>query len=172
MNGRFAVTFLFTLLSLFGCASAPVVVQNAPKPEPAMVVELQYQPDKKKVLASFDKGLGQYLGSGGGRVSGRINGTVEWDLYEDQRDTRLHRAQFVGVIATTDGKRLRFESIGFFLHRESDPNFWDMTAALFLEANQQEYPWLTPPLATWAGAVDIRGYRHSYRVNLPHEELP
>lgn len=172
MSDKLLAGFLFTMFSLFGCASAQVSMQNAPKPEPALIIELQYQPAKEKVIPSFDRGLGRYLGSGSGCVSGRMNGTVELDLYEDQRDTRLHRAQFVGVIVTTDGSRLRFESIGFFVHRESDPNYWDMTAALFLEANQQQYPWLEVPLAIWAGAVDIRGYRHSYRVNLPQERLP
>lgn len=167
MYGKPMASFLFTMAFLFGCASAQVPVQKAPKPEPALIIELQYQPDKEKVVVSFDRGLGQYLGSGGGRVSGKINGTVEWDLYEDQRDARLHRAQFVGIIVTADGTRLRFESIGFFVHREADPNYWDMTAALFVESNQHKHSWLNAPLAAWAGAVDIRDYRHSYRVYLP-----
>ena len=62
------------------------------------VLELQYKEGMQRVVPSFEKSYGRYLGSGIGKLKGRLEGSVAWDLYEEQSEPKLHRTQFVGRI--------------------------------------------------------------------------
>ena len=135
------------------------------------VVRLQFDDGQKRVVRAFGKSHGKYLGSGNGTVSGVLDGTVLWDLYEDQDDPQLHRAQFVGRITGKDGSAIAFETSGYFVPRKGDDDFMDLTSAVYLhDAKGPGFRRFAGNLAVWEGHVDTRTYSHRYRLRLLGKE--
>jgi len=134
-------------------------------------VRLEYDNNQKRVVRGFGKSHGKYLGSGNGTVSGVLDGTVLWDLYEDQDDPQLHRAQFVGRITGKDGSAIAFETSGYFVARKGDDHFWDLTSAVYLhDAKGPGFRRFAGNLAVWEGYTDTRTYSARYRLRLLGKE--
>jgi len=115
-------------------------------------------------VTSREAGEGEYIGSGEGTVDGpRINGTVRWDLFEEQEET-LCRSNLAGVIETNDGAEIHFDSRGFFIKPDrSKPNKWVTSASVHFTADER-YEWLNAQLAVWAGEFDMETYCHHYQA--------
>lgn len=135
------------------------------------VLELQYKEGMQRVVPSFEKNYGKYLGSGVGELKGALKGSVVWDLYEEQSDPRLHRTQFVGRITAPDGSEIDFETTGYFIPRQGDAHFWDLTSAThFSDAKGKTYRRLAGRVGLLEGyvhVVDASTYVHTYTLYFP-----
>ena len=116
-------------------------------------------------VTSREAGEGEYIGSGEGTARGsRINGTVQWDLFEKREET-LCRSNLTGVIETNDGAQIRFDSRGFFIKPdETNPNQWITSASVYFYTADGRYKWLNTRLAVWEGEFDMVTFRHHYHV--------
>jgi hypothetical protein len=139
-------------------------------PTPYATLEPRYVSGTPRVAPGFDKSYGTYLGSGTGKAMGKLNGAVVWDLYEDQSAPELHRTQFVGRITAADGSTVAFETTGYFVPRPGDPQFWDLTSAVFFsQATGNTQKALAGKIGLWEGHVHIpdpNTYVHSYAIYL------
>ena len=115
-------------------------------------------------ISSADGKLGEYIGSGEGKVTGlRIRGTVRWDLFET-RGENLCQSNLCGVIDTYDGAQFEFDSLGYFMRTDlSNPNQWITSAAVTFKTTADQYAWLNNLLATLHGEFDMGAYRHRYQ---------
>jgi hypothetical protein len=130
----------------------------------------KYESGMQRVVPSFKKNYGEYLGSGTGEITGKVSGSVAWDLYEEQSDPAVHVAQFVGRITAPDHSKISFETTGFFVPRQADKAFWDLTSSIrFYNAQGQAYRDLDGKIGVWEGAVHIVGdnYVHTYKIYVP-----
>jgi hypothetical protein len=130
----------------------------------------KYESGMKRVVPSFKKAHGRYLGSGGGEITGKVSGSVAWDLYEEQSDPAVHVTQFVGRLTAPDHSKIDFETTGFFVPRQADKAFWDLTSAIrFYGAEGQAYRDLAGKIGVWEGAVHIAGdnFVHTYKIFVP-----
>jgi len=127
-------------------------------------IELQYRPKMSPVTSSEGR-VGEYLGSGDGTVKGsRIQGTVRWDLFEDQGEN-VCPSNLRGIIETNDGAQIRFDSMGFFIRPDkSNPNRWVTSASVHFDTADRRYVWLSALLAVWEGELDMETYRHRYQA--------
>jgi hypothetical protein len=130
----------------------------------------KYESGMQRVVLFFNKNHGKYLGSGAGEITGKVSGSVAWDLYEEQSDSAVHVAQFVGRITAPDHSKIDFETTGFFVPRQADKTFWDLTSAIrFYDAQGQAYRDLAGKIGVWEGAVHIAGenFVHTYKIYVP-----
>ncbi len=114
---------------------------------------------------------GERIGSGVGRIEGRLSGTVEWTFYaaecryrpdgsEDPQAGRTDAGHNVcrttpgGVIRTDDGAVIHFEARGFGLRRDDAHPKWHLTAALRFSTAAAKYRWLNDALGLWEGDFD------------------
>jgi hypothetical protein len=158
-------------LAVLAVTVAAGVANAAPdQPMPYATLELRYVPDTPRVAPGFDKSYGTYLGSGTGKAMGKLNGTVAWDLYEEQSAPELHRTQFVGRITAADGSTVAFETTGYFVPRPGDPQFWDLTSAVFFSHATGSAPkTLAGSIGLWQGYVHIpdpNTFEHRYTIYL------
>ena len=138
------------------------------------VLQLHYKEGMHRIAPTFKKNYGEYLGSGTGEITGKVNGSVVWDLYEEQSDPKLHRTQFVGRITSSDGSTLSFEATGYFIPRAGDEHYWDLTSAIyFIDAKGVAYQELARRIGLWQGNVHIRTdadahttFSHTYTLYL------
>lgn len=134
-------------------------------------LELEYKDGMQRVVPSFEKSYGKYLGSGVGRLKGKLEGSVAWDLYEEQSDPKLHRTQFVGRITAPDGSAIDFETTGYFVPRREAGPFWDLTSAIyFSHVRGEAYELLAGRVGLLEGhvqVVDAATYVHTYTVYFP-----
>ncbi len=130
-------------------------------------VELQNRPGMP-VVTSPESKVGKLVASGDGKVKGpRAQGTVRWDLFEDQGET-VCRSNLRGVIETTDGAQIQFDTMGFFMRPEkSKPSKWVTSAAVHFDTADKRYEWLKRLLAIWEGDFDMQTGRHFYKVRAP-----
>lgn len=91
-------------------------------------INLEYQQDKEPVYKN-DK-VGEYLGSGEGLVHGRVNGTVQWSLFEAQCPV-FYASNLFGIITTDDGAEIGFDSIGFFRRPNKGSHIWNKSSGFF-----------------------------------------
>jgi hypothetical protein len=156
-------------------AASALTLVSAP---PAMSADLteyallqgKYESGMKRVVPSFKKNYGKYLGSGSGEITGKVSGSVAWDLYEEQSDAAVHVTQFVGRITAPDQSKIDFQTMGFFVPRQADNAFWDLTSAIrFYDAKGQTYRDLAGKIGVWEGAVHIAGndFAHTYKIYVP-----
>jgi len=133
-------------------------------------VELQFRQGMAPVGSAEGKG-GEYIGSGAGTVKGaQIDGTVRWDLFEEQEET-LCRSNLTGVIETNEGAQIQFESRGFFIKPDqSNPNKWITSASVHFDTTDQRYEWLNTHLAVWEGEFDMETFCHHYQAYVPVAE--
>jgi len=118
------------------------------------------QPD-----TSPDGRVGPYLASGQGTAEGTtLRGTVTWDLFEDQEDDSLHPSDMAGVIATADGAKISFQTIGIFVARNEEKTRWHQTAAMRFRTVDERYARLNTVLATMEGTFDYDTRTHHYKV--------
>lgn len=129
-------------------------------------VRLQYKEGKPAV--SMNGKVGDYVGSGEGSVSGaNIRGDVHWTLFEAVRPGACDSNLF-GVITTEDGAEIRFDTMGFFRRPDKErSHLWVTSAAVRFETDDVRYAWLTDILGVWEGTLDMRSYKHHYRVFAP-----
>ena len=100
---------LVAIALLLPVAAAPAVAQT----EAVLKLTLQYQQSDHKVINEGTPLFGHYLGTGDGVATGTLQGTVDWDLYEDQSRDDLHPAHFRGFIAH-QGTPYAFQLIGVY----------------------------------------------------------
>jgi hypothetical protein len=130
----------------------------------------QYEAGLQRVVPAFNKNYGKYLGSGTAEVSGKISGSVAWDLYEEQSDSDVHRTQFVGQITAKDHSKIFFETTGFFVPRQADQAYWDLTSSIrFYDAEGQAYRDVAGKIGLWEGYVHIADdkFVHTYKIYVP-----
>ncbi len=132
-------------------------------PDHLMEVELAYREGKSRMSDGEGK-VGHYLGSGDGTVMGpKIQGTVQWDLFENQApevcDAHLH-----GIITTEDGARIDFDVLGFFRAPSGPERVWSLTASVVFGTKEPQYGWRADSPYRWEGTFDESTYRHHYRV--------
>ncbi len=127
-------------------------------------LELQYRPRMTAVMSTEGK-LGKHVGSGDGAIEGpRIQGTVRWDLFEDQGES-VCGSNLRGLIETNDEAHIQFDAMGFFMRPDkSKPNRWITSAAVRFDTADKRYKWLNTRLAMWEGQFDMNTGRHHYRV--------
>lgn len=127
------------------CASGILLVvagMAAAQTQPAMTLELTFQQSEQKLIESGSNLFGRYLGSGDGNVAGAVEGTVAWDLYEDQSRDDLHPAQFHGLLEVESGS-YPFQLIGVYTPRQSERvtapdggehvRFWELTGTIVFD---------------------------------------
>lgn len=135
------------------------------------VLELQYKPGMQRVVPSFEKSYGKYLGSGVGKLESKLESSVAWDLYEEQSDPKLHRTQFVGRITAPDGSTIDFETTGYFIPRQGDSPLWDLTSAIYFSHAKGETYWRLAGrvglLQGYVHVVDADTYVHTYTLYFP-----
>ncbi len=136
------------------------------KLERLLELDLQFRWELPPVT-SREAGEGEFIGSGDGTAQGsRINGTVRWDLFEKQEET-LCRSNLTGVIETSDGAQIQFDSRGFFIKPgEATPNKWIASAAVYFQSIDIRYEWLNMRLAVWNGEFNMSIFHHHYHVYL------
>lgn len=124
--------------------------------------DLEPDPQASPVVPA-DGRIGELLGSGHGRVSGPLAGTIEWSFFEDVGETAC-LANPGGYIHTDDGARIRFDAMGYATRSDpGDPN-WTLTASLRFDTEDDRYAWLRDTLGVWEGSfVETEG-RASYRA--------
>lgn len=135
-------------------------------------LQLEAKEGMERIAPTFKKNYGRYLGSGTGEIKGTVNGSVVWDLYEEQSDPKLHRTQFVGRLTSSDGSTVSFETTGYFI--PGGANHFDLTSAVyFRDAKGAAYQELAHRIGLWQGHVDIRSdadahttYSHVYTLYL------
>jgi hypothetical protein len=106
----------------------------------------KYESGMQRVVLSFNKNHGKYLGSGAGEITGKVSGSVAWDLYEEQSRFRNHR---------------------IFRSRQADKTFWDLTSAIrFYDAQGQAYSDVAGKIGVWEGSVHFAGdnFVHTYKI--------
>ncbi len=132
-------------------------------------VELQYKRGMPAFNSSEGK-LGKLVGSGEGKVNGpKIQGTVHWDLFEDQGET-VCESNLRGLIETNDGAEIKFDTMGFFMRPDkSKPNKWITSAAVRFDTADSRYESLKAVLAVWEGEFDMETGRLYYKVYAPRE---
>ncbi|MBT4126508.1 MAG: hypothetical protein HOE43_08950 [Chloroflexi bacterium] len=125
-------------------------------------VELDYDPQAKQASDAAGK-PGGYIGSGVGTATGDINGSIAWDLYEDQSPEKCD-ASFVGVITTPTGDEINFQTRGMLLApTPAEPAIFRTNSEIVIVANQQ-FP--SDLKGDWIGTFDASTYHHSYVVNV------
>ena len=141
--------------------------------------DLEYDTDVAAVVPPEGR-EGEYIGSGGGRVTGeRISGTIRWSMFaadcayllvragvDPGPGEHLCRVHPCGLIETTDGARIQFDATGYGLRgAERDrPYLWRLTAALHFATEDARCRWLNTALGLWEGAFDERCGRARYRA--------
>jgi hypothetical protein len=161
---------VYVLMAAFALtwASSPLAM-SAGLTEYALL-QAKYESGMQRVVPSFKKNYGKYLGSGAGKITGKVSGSVAWDLYEEQSDPAAHVTQFVGRITAPDHSKIDFETAGFFVPRQADKAFWDLTSAIrFYDAEGRAYRDLAGKIGVWVGAVHIAGdnFVHTYKIYVP-----
>jgi hypothetical protein len=173
VGGQGSKTLVRAIAALVAMFGTSVALAASLYPVAYATLELQYRSTMPRVMPSFDKSNGTYLGSGTGQAKGKLGGTVDWDLYEDQSVADLHRTQFVGQITTGDGSKVAFETTGYFVPRPGNAQFWDLTSAVyFSHATGSAYQELNGTIGLWEGHVHIidpSTYRHSYTIYISAE---
>jgi hypothetical protein len=128
---------------------------------PLFDAELAYVTEMAAVVSSEDR-EGEYIGSGGGQVTGeRLSGTIRWSMFaadcayllvragvDPGPGQHLCRVRPGGVIETNDGAQIRFDASGYGL-RGADPDrpsLWRLTAALQFATEDARYRWLNTTL--------------------------
>ncbi len=126
-------------------------------------IYLEYKEGKPPV--SMDGKIGEYIGSGVGRVEGsKIRGTVHWTLFE-LVNKEACQSNLFGIITTEDGEKINFDSMGIFMVPDKEkPHLWVTTAGVSFETDDEKYRWLNSLLGVWEGEFDSKSYRHHYRV--------
>ncbi len=129
-------------------------------------LELQFRWEMQPVT-SREAGEGEYIGSGEGTATGSsINGIVRWDLFE-KREGILCRSNLPGVIETSDGAPIQFDSRGFFIQPdETNPNRWITSASVRFYTADERYKWLNIRLGVWEGEFDMATFHHHYHAYL------
>lgn len=114
--------------------------------------------------------LGSPLGAGDGTVRGRVEGSVQWNLFEDQR-ADFCGANHEGVIETHDGARIEFSTLGYY-QQQAEPNghLWNLAAGLILQTEDEKYRWLTGSPTLIEGEVDLKTYKLLAQVYSPREK--
>lgn len=169
-----SLAFFLSVSQATGAAQMQQPARSASLAESA-TLHLEYRDGMKRVAPDFKKNYGRYLGSGSGSIEGAVNGSVAWDLFEEQSDPNLHRTQFVGRITAADGATVSFETTGYFIPRPRDDHYWDLSSAVyFTHAKGADYQRLAGRIGLWRGYVDIRTddeagstYSHTYSLYLP-----
>lgn len=110
---------------------------------------------------------GDHVGSGEGTVSGRLNGTIQWSLYENSNKEAC-TMQFVGEILTEDGARIRFEGQGHAIIPDGKtPSRWKQGGAFRFSTEVERYVWLNSTLAAWQGHFDAETETAELRFYAP-----
>ena len=116
---------------------------------------------------SPDGRVGQYLASGQGTADGaQLEGTVSWDLFEDQEDETIHPSDMAGHIHTTDGASISFQTLGVFIPENDAKTRWQQSAAMRFHTDDERYGWLNGVLATMDGSFDYDTMTHRYHVSV------
>jgi hypothetical protein len=114
---------------------------------------------------SMDGKVGEYIGSGEGRVDGpQIRGSVHWTLFEAVNEVACQSNLF-GIITTEDGAEIKFDSMGIFMVPDKGkPHLWTTTAGVGFETNDESYRWLNSMLGVWEGDFNMQTHRHHYQA--------
>lgn len=123
-------------------AGLPVASLSATTPQEVMVLELVYQQSERRWFNDRSGFFESYLGTGNGRASGRLDGRIGWDLYEDQKLDDFHPAHLHGFIEQ-DGVRHEFQVIGIYTPVTDDhavtpdgkthPKIWALSGAIVFD---------------------------------------
>ncbi|MCI0710771.1 MAG: DUF3237 domain-containing protein [Chloroflexi bacterium] len=118
----------------------------------------------KAAITSPEGKVGEYIGSGDGKVSGRINGIIHWDLYEAM-DDGVCLTNFAGRIQTEDGAIIHFDARGHGkVVNPQKPNDWVMVYGVKFNTEDERYDWLNAMLGVWEGEFSMEDYKHNYRI--------
>jgi len=153
-------------------------VEAANTVTPLFDIELEYVTDMAPVVPVEDR-QGDYIGSGTGRLTGRLHGGMRWSMFAADCAYLLVQAGVDpgpgehlctvnpgGFIETDDGAQIRFEARGYGL-RGADkvrPHLWRLTAALQFVTTDDRYSWLNTTLGMWECIFDEQTRRATYRA--------
>ncbi len=140
----------------------------------AIPIELLFELTLKPERGSWNDGqpntspegrVGPYLASGTGTAEGpNLQGTVSWDLFEDQEHESIHPSDMIGLIETNDGAQIAFETIGVYQAEDADKMTWRLSAAARFRTADERYEWLITAVALWNGTFD-------YETNTGHFQV-
>ena len=137
-------------------------------PRSAAVLTLEYRQSDGKWIADDKVLFGSYLGSGRGAASGVLEGTVAWDLYEDQSRDDMHPSLFRGFIER-DGKRHPFQIIGVLTPDGLEKTrHWFLSGTIVFEDSKL----LGVRHAPVTGSVEAGVWKHRYTVWVDPDENP
>ncbi|MCI0711818.1 MAG: hypothetical protein L0154_16805 [Chloroflexi bacterium] len=126
-------------------------------------LEMQYRVDQPAITSPEGK-VGEYIGSGDGTVTGKIDGLLRWDLYE-AIDDDVCLTNLAGEIEVADGSIIRFDARGHGkVTRANQPHLWTMVYGVKFSTDSQIHDWLNTTLGVWVGQFDMQTYKHKYRV--------
>lgn len=146
--------------------------------DPLFDAELLYRTDMGPVVAAEGR-EGELIGSGDGKVRGRIRGTIWVTFYSAECvfpqvlagnpvDPGLHvcKENPGGFIETDDGALIELEGKGFGV-RGFDPKAperWRLMMGIRFASMDARYRWLNGTLGLWEGVFDEKDGRAFYRV--------
>jgi len=118
----------------------------------------------QEALTSPKGKVGQYIGSGDGSITGKLNGTIRWDLYE-AIDHETCLTNFAGIIETLEGDIIRYDARGHGkVPDPTRPHEWVMVYGVKFETDSEAYRWLNATLGVWEGEFNMETYRHTYHI--------
>ena len=131
--------------------------------EPFFEAELDYQPGMAPLASEGD---GALIGSGDGTVRGpKLNGTLEWTLFEQPGSTVCPMAP-VARVTTGDGAQIRFEGRGYATRPSPSDPIWRVAATLYVTTGDGRYSWLDGALALWEGEFNEATHHARYTAFL------
>lgn len=137
-------------------------------PRSAAVLTLEYRESDGKWTGNDKALFGMYLGSGRGAASDALEGTIAWDLYEDQSRDDMHPTLFRGFIER-DGKRHPFQIIGVFTPDGlAKSRHWFLSGTIVFDDNTL----LGVRHAPVTGSVETGVWKHRYTVWVDPDESP
>ena len=131
-------------------------------------IELDYDPQAHQTSDAVSiSAPGGYIGSGNGFATGDIEGSVSWDLYEDQAPDKCD-ASFVGTITSKRGEEFRFQTRGIlFAPTIEEPGIYRTNSEVAVTSTE---PVENHLVGDWIGTFDSTLYHHSYVVTLANTD--
>ncbi|KAA3644013.1 MAG: hypothetical protein DWQ07_18025 [Chloroflexi bacterium] len=128
------------------------------------LIDLEMEYRGKDPFTSPEGKVGNYIGSGDGKVTGEFNGDIFWDLYEEI-DGGVCLTNFAGRIEAANGETIHFDARGHGLVPDPDkPSEWIMTYGVKFVTTADPYIWLNKTLGVWEGEFNMETYKHNYRI--------
>ena len=117
--------------------------------------------------------VGKILGGGEGTVNGpRLQGTIRWEIYCSAPGDSTCKIEVPGIIETSDGAKIRFETIGESGSRYTKtPKAEKEVFSMRFQTEDERYAWLNKLLAVGVGEFDMETWIHRDHIYANREDV-